>query len=196
MEEQSMKQDREWCIGVAECRVPDAPKLSQSHPSQAQKRCFDELELLFNRLAEAAVNNSSDVSAPIAVGARCLVLGFANRDAHNLTNMLHMIGFNLCDTCSDLTQLFVAPSIGGAFTYVFVSLDAFEDVDDAVEKLMSFRVKYPTLTVVLISGAVVEDDHSPHRRQICDATLRSPVSLSRLRDGVLAAETNRTAQYV
>jgi hypothetical protein len=74
---------------------------------------------------------------------------------------------------------------------VLINHDAFEDSLTAVETYLSFRKRFPTKTVILVSTQIRGDDFGLDRAAICDATLRFPVSSERLRSGILAAVENR-----
>ena len=76
-------------------------------------------------------------------------------------------------------------------TSLFVDVDAIGDLEDAVDELITFRKQYPNVVVVMISAFVLSDDFGTYRQLICDATLRSPVSQSRVKSGLMAAKINK-----
>ncbi|MBI1172342.1 hypothetical protein GC209_13150 [bacterium] len=125
--------------------------------------------------------------------ARVLVMGFENNYLGALINMLRDAGLRSCATCKNISQLEDVSAMRGAFTHVIVNLDAFDDMDEAVSRLLLFRRRRQDTVVILISDAVKKDDLLPDRKWICDATLRAPVSPNRLCDGLSAAWVNNKA---
>jgi len=75
-------------------------------------------------------------------------------------------------------------------TYLIVNADAMGDLEDAVDELIAFRKRCPDVVVLMISACVLTDDFGSCRQLICDATLRSPISLGRFEDGLVAARHN------
>lgn len=127
-------------------------------------------------------------------GATCVV-GFAKADTVMLHSMLRQIGLGPCASCLQVETLDDLASVKNVFNYLLVNIDAFEDSDVAVAALMDFRDNRDEIVVILVSTKVASDDLGPERRMICDATLRAPITLSRLRRGVASAfennDTNR-----
>ena len=95
----------------------------------------------------------------------------------------------------NVAQCAVAPSVQvlddaalmDTLDVIILNLDAFEDIVQAVDTLRQFRVRLPEVAVILISSAVRGDDLGRERAPICDATLRAPVNLPRLRGALRAA---------
>lgn len=61
-----------------------------------------------------------------------------------------------------------------------VNGDAIGDLFSTVDALRNFREIRPNMSVVLVSSKVSSDDLSDERKAICDATLRAPITMSRL----------------
>lgn len=125
-------------------------------------------------------------------GAACAV-GFENGDTQRICAMLRQAGLGPCAFCVQVDQLKDLASLSHAFPYLIVNVDAFEDCDAAVKSMLVFRRHRPDVIVILVSAAVAFDDLGTERRMICDATLRAPVTLSRLKRGLSAAYENNAA---
>lgn len=67
-----------------------------------------------------------------------------------------------------------------AGTRIVVIDDESFDLYELVEKLLSLRVSFPDVKVILLSGSVSGDDFSATRAPICDVTLKKPISPKRL----------------
>lgn len=65
-------------------------------------------------------------------------------------------------------------------SHVVVNIDAFRDTGEAVDCLIAFRQQRPSVRVVAVAQSCTGDDFGSERQMICDATLRAPVSPSRL----------------
>jgi len=125
-------------------------------------------------------------------GAVCAI-GFEEGDTQRMRTWLRQVGLGPCASCVQVDQLQDLASPGHAFRYLVVNVDAFEDCDSAVNSLLVFRRHRPDTIVILVSAAVAIDDLGSERRMICDATLRAPLTLSRLKRGVSAAYENNAA---
>lgn len=66
------------------------------------------------------------------------------------------------------------------YDIIFIDLVGLEGVRDVVGALISLRVEYPSLPVVLISNSFVADDFGTSRRAIGDVSLSSPILASSL----------------
>lgn len=124
--------------------------------------------------------------------ARVLLVGVAAPDLAAIRQGLSFLEVGATAAASRVDHLADVVRMHAGFTHVLVNLDAFEDIDLAVEVLGRFRVEAPDIIVVLLSAQVRADAPGSERRQICDATLRLPLSTQRLRDGLLAATLNHS----
>lgn len=122
--------------------------------------------------------------------ARVILFGFSGKHQREIRHMLRSIGCMAIATGSDLRQLQDVCAMGMGFTHVFVNIDAFEDVEDAVVALMAFRSNAPGMILVAFSESVSGDDFGTERRRICDVTLKLPVSAARLTNGMVTAFLN------
>lgn len=121
---------------------------------------------------------------------RVILFGFSNRDLHDIRLGLRLIGYEAIASCSNLEQLENIPTASMGFTHVLVNIDAFDEVEIAVEALIRFRSTDPDLVILAFSAMVSGDDFGTERRDICDATIKLPVSTARVKSGVAAAEFN------
>lgn len=124
---------------------------------------------------------------------RVLVLGFSDRAAQIIADMLRTAQVGTCAISHRIDQLMDQAVRAGHFTHVLVNLEAFADLDDAVAQMLDFRASpgQSAPAIILISADVGADDLDGDRRAICDATLRWPVSAARLQEGLAAAQANR-----
>ena len=128
-------------------------------------------------------------------GAAC-VIGFEESDTQRMRTWLRQVGLGPCASCVQVDQLEDLASPDHAFPYLVVNVDAFEDCGSAVNSMLVFRRHRPDTIVILVSAAVAIDDLGSERRTICDATLRAPVTLARLKRGVSAAYENNVAMRI
>jgi hypothetical protein len=124
------------------------------------------------------------------VSLRTILIGFDNTAREDLTSHVSELGMGLTAAIGDPGALELCPEILGEFNIVVVNFDAFQDVDDGVDKLLMFRQQHPFPAVVLLSSKVSCDDLGDHRRAICDATLALPLSQQRLVCGMRTALEN------
>lgn len=75
---------------------------------------------------------------------------------------------------------------------LMVDLDGYDDSDEAIDDLLAFRAESPETVVILLSSDVGRDDLSLERIAVADATIRKPISRSRLLNGIEAARDNST----
>lgn len=135
---------------------------------------------------------------PVAVGEaravrsnRVLLLGLGRELAAAAKADLKDLGLQsvaICPGVALLREATVLRRLG--FDIALVNLDAFDTLDAAVDALIGFRKACPDISVIALSQRVAADDTGSERAAICDATLRLPVSLRRLRDGIMAALEN------
>jgi len=92
--------------------------------------------------------------------------------------------------CCDTLSLSDVDVDDAKTTVLLVNVDTLGDVEDAVDELIAFRKQYPAVIVMMVSACVLGDDFGTYRQLICDATLRSPISQTRLENGLAAAMEN------
>jgi hypothetical protein len=127
--------------------------------------------------------------------ARIILFGFSNKDLHYVKRGLQLIGYEAIASCADLKQLANLCNASMGFTHVLVNIDAFDGVEKAVEVLLSCRSEAPEMVILAFSEMVSGDDFGTERREICDVTLKLPVSVARLKSGMAAALLNHEAAY-
>ena len=123
-------------------------------------------------------------------GARVLLVGFPEADQSDMLGQLRELGVGTVGAMSETGQLIALAAAEPAFSHLVVNFDACEDTETGIETLLALRKGAPGLAVVLCSAMVRGDDLGTERSAICDATLRLPVSLPRLRAGLKAASRN------
>lgn len=136
---------------------------------------------LFDRLVRQAATRLEN--NPLH-GSGFLVMGFTPESAATVREHLRDLGVACTGTCSDVRQLLDVAEMGTAFNGLVINIDAFGDVEDAIDRLLEFRVKAPKMIVVLVSGKVAADDFGPERRAIGDVTLRWPLGRQRLKQAL------------
>lgn len=82
----------------------------------------------------------------------------------------------------------------GSETILLVDLDAFEDIEEAVEMLLELRKSSPFFTVVMLSSTFDRNDFSDERKAIADCSLRLPTNATTLGISLGAARTNSRAR--
>lgn len=120
-------------------------------------------------------------------GAHILMVGFAQCDQLDLEQSLSALGVPIVTSVSCLRPLDEVTRLTSSFTYMLVNFDAFDNPEAGIDALIAFRAHAPESVVVVCSAQVGGDDLGRERRAICDATLRLPVSNSRLANVLLAA---------
>lgn len=145
---------------------------------------FAPIKALADRLFERSLQDRHE---DLFASARVLVLGFDARDLLSLNRCLQDLGVVTRDTTSDTSQLEHIVTIQSRYSVIVINAEAFDDLGSAIDTLLPFRRQTAGLGVVLISSRVLRDDFGPERRAICDATLRSPITAHRLRQGIEAA---------
>ncbi|OOY03172.1 hypothetical protein BMI87_18770 [Thioclava sp. F28-4] len=68
--------------------------------------------------------------------------------------------------------------------------DHLGDIEDTIDFCMRVRRACPSLPMILVSSEMRADDLTCERMQACDATLKVPVSQSRLEHAIKAALQN------
>lgn len=142
---------------------------------------------LFERLWQKSEHRMTDL--PLA-GSRALVMGFDVEELPLLRTTLRDLGASPVVSCGSVKQLGDISGMKFNANLLLLNLDRFDDVEDGVDAMLSFRSRHPETIVVLASHRVAGDDLGAERRMICDATLRRPLTASRLRDGLLGAVAN------
>lgn len=78
--------------------------------------------------------------------------------------------------------------------FLFVDVDYLESLefslDDLVDVFRNLRRMHPGCAVILLSSAFGRDDSDIHRLEICDASIRIPVSQARLLEAARDASLN------
>lgn len=121
---------------------------------------------------------------------RVLLCGFESRALADIRRLVRSAGVSSCASCSNVLLLRDVIGMEEAFTHLIVNLDAFGSTDEAVLYLMAFRALTSDFILIAMSASVAADDLTTERKAICDATLRAPLSVTRLRDGLIAASAN------
>lgn len=116
-----------------------------------------------------------------------LLVGFNVSDARSFSQTLSAVHVASCNSVARLEDV---RATRHNFTHLIVNADAFGDANDVVDALLSFRKRNSNYVVILTSSKIIADDLGVERRPICDATLKLPISLSRLVDGIMAASAN------
>jgi CheY-like chemotaxis protein len=174
-------------------RVPTTPRERALTGANTQRRLEREFPNrpatpdLASRLWAGAAER---MAARGLADARVLLVGFPPEHLSSLRESLRNLGVHVTAAASRVLQLPNVAEMGLAFSHVLVNVDAYEDVESGVDALAEFRASAPELVVVMCSMLVGGDDLGSERTLICDATLRLPVSMPRLRDGLLTATRN------
>jgi len=109
-----------------------------------------------------------------------LLVGFNELDLLDLQGQMRDLGVASIAVANDVKKLQNWPRGRKSFGGVVVNLDAFSDLDDALDCLIDFRIKSPGTIIILVSYFTGGDDFGSERRILCDVTLRAPVSVRRL----------------
>lgn len=117
-------------------------------------------------------------------------VGFAPAETRQLQRLFKPLGLGAFAATPGVSELGGLACASVPLTYLLVNLDGFSDVDDAVGELLQFRQTRRDVVVVLVSGNLLRDDLGNERRPICDASLRTPLNLTQLKAGLLAATRN------
>ena len=147
--------------------------------SSGETQCLDRF---FRRIDEETRMRSLSAT-------RVLLVAFSPEQLDELREHLRNAGVNVTAATSNVRQLSNAGEMGAVFTHIFVNIDAFDDLETGIDVLRAFRKRFSHV-VVLCSAHVANDDLGSERSAICDVTLRLPVSLERLRQGLSAASSN------
>ena len=125
------------------------------------------------------------------------LIGFDSGSASHLRQICTQLNVAECSVAPSV-QVLNDASLMDTYDVIILNLDAFEDMVQAVDILFQFRVRLPEVAVILIASDVRGDDLGRERAPICDATLRAPVNLPRLRCALQAAmsvqDTAKTAR--
>ena len=147
-------------------------------------------------LGKLMVKTKAREDLPLLNEKDFLLVGFEELDRLDLQGQMRDLGVGSIDVARDVKTLRRWPRERQSCGGVVVNLDAFSDLDDALDCLIDFRIKSPGTIVILVSYFVGSDDFGAERQILCDVTLRAPVSVSRLeialRQGLanaLAADT-------
>jgi len=122
-----------------------------------------------------------------------LLIGFSPREESRICDMLEQLKFLEYVTISKMPRMCEMPMFCGNEFYSLVNAELFNDTENLVEALIILREIHKNMIIVLISAFVNQDDLSNERTFICDATLRAPVTIERLKAGLLSARENTGA---
>lgn len=177
------------CLRDHEDTKADASRRSrlQTRSLRKSERAFADPRTLEARLWTEFTARCDDADI---TQARVLLMGFDHDDCASTRQMVRAAGVRSCAVCRNIGQLDDAAGLPGCFTHVVINIDAFNTSHEAVDALMEFRMQQKETVVVLVSAAVSGDDFGSDRKMLCDATLRAPLSLNRIRDGLAAAWVN------
>lgn len=128
-----------------------------------------------------------------AKGARVLCVGVITDTAQKLGAIFKQAGAETVAVAPCLERVLEERNLAHAFSHVLVNLDGYSDIIHAVDDLINFRREAPRVVVICFTKSVRNDDLGPERRQICDATLRVPFDVPRLKDAFAAASKNSEA---
>lgn len=154
-------------------RLPSQP--APSKPDVLADRLFDALDA---RLA----------CTPLCQ-ARVLLVGFTAQDRAELRRFVRLAGARMTAATASTAALADDPGLCH-YSHLLVDLDAFPDLEDAVETLCAYRERHPGQIVILLGRELTGDDHGTERAPIADASLRLPVNLPRLTRALFAAGAN------
>ncbi|PZX45715.1 hypothetical protein LY56_01740 [Roseinatronobacter thiooxidans] len=121
---------------------------------------------------------------------RAALMGFDHGSAARLREICAQLKVTHCAEFASV-QILCNPGAMQAHDVIILNVDAFEDVVQAVDVLHHFRASLPSIAVILISSAVRGDDFGSERLPICDATLRAPATLPRLKGAFRAAMSSQ-----
>lgn len=125
------------------------------------------------------------------VDARVLLVAFEGNQLASLRDYMRTAGIQVSAATPNVEHLSINDVIGPEFTHILVNIDAFDDLEAAVDALSAFRRRFCHV-VILCSAHVAHDDLGNERSVICDASLRLPVSSRRLLQGLVTASANRS----
>jgi len=121
---------------------------------------------------------------------RAALVGFDHGGAARLREICTQLNVAQCTEFASV-QMLCNPSLIQAHDVIILNVDAFESLVQAVDILRQFRVSAPEVSIILISSAVRGDDFGSERRPICDASLRAPATLPRLKSAFRAAMSSQ-----
>ncbi|MCI5101162.1 hypothetical protein [Phaeobacter italicus] len=78
------------------------------------------------------------------------------------------------------------------YDYLFVDIDGLGGVSAVIDDLWDLRLRYPSITVILISAEFETDDFDMNRRNLGDVSLRDPVLYASLELALLEAPNNNS----
>lgn len=116
-----------------------------------------------------------------------------SRPGSHSADELQMFAASLACPLEIIPTLDALPSCD-ALGFLFVDLDYLEgldfSLDDLVDVFRNLRTMHPGCAMVLLSSAFGRDDSDMHRLEICDASIRIPVSQARLLEAARNASLN------
>lgn len=164
--------------------------LIQPSPNKAAAGFMDVVMLqdtLFHRAAYKFTQNERFCT-------RIATIGFDFKTASQIKRSLRIIRDVYFKEPADISVLAPSGQCTFSATDVIVNLDAFIDIETAVTGLLDFRVRNKSSAVIAVTSSVKSDDFGSERSQICDVTLRSPLSDNRILAAFLAIKSGAVAQ--
>jgi hypothetical protein len=154
------------------------------HELRLAKTAFEDPNFLTKRLFSTLAQEEKSLALSIV---HVLLVGFNANEVRSLTQKLSVVGVA---SCTSIALLKDAQSTRRTFTHLIVNADAWDSIDEAVCALFCYRQCEDDRVVILTSGKILADDLGRERKAICDVSLRFPVSLNRLVEGIMIASAN------
>jgi hypothetical protein len=120
-----------------------------------------------------------------------VIVGFHDGYLYDVRHIVAGLDFKVTARLRNVENLVALADAELGFSVVIVDIDAFDDIETAVDSLVEFRRKAPSSVVVLVSSKVGGDDFGSERLPICDVTLRAPLSAERLKQAVSSGAASR-----
>lgn len=139
------------------------------------------------RLSDQMDTRAEETTLPRGRG---IIVGFQEPALSQVVSYLAKMTIRTSVSVCNFEELHAAMPHLSAFDLIIMNLDSFDDMEDAIEALVTFKKAHSRFTVVAISEHVKADDLGTSRRPMCDATLKSPFGQDRFKDAVEAALEN------
>jgi hypothetical protein len=123
-------------------------------------------------------------------------VGFDDAHAWRISEMLEFMSLGPLGSCLPVKRLVDLAASKERLAYLFVNVDAFADVEDAVTALLAFRRARPEVIVIINSSSLLLDGLGTERQAICEVSLRAPVTFSRFKQGMRAAIDNKREHHI
>lgn len=136
------------------------------------------------RKALAALGAKANLSRP------ALIVQAPARNVPEIISPLSEVGV-ASQKVSDLRKgVRALQDAADAWSFFVVDIDGSEDLDEILDRLLALRRKVPHVPVLLLSGDFSQSDFGEERLPLCDASLRTPITASRLLEALTAATEN------